>query len=138
MTFNRLAMRTELTRDEGLRLKPYLDTVGKTTIGVGRNLSDRGITQAEADLLLNDDIDLCEHELDQHAAWWRQMADPRQRAILNMCFQLGWGGLSGFKNTLALLESGKYAQAADNALKSLWARQVPERAKRVTDMLRNG
>lgn len=46
----------ELSRDEGRRLKSYLDTVGKTTIGVGCNLTDVGIAESECDLLLENDV----------------------------------------------------------------------------------
>ena len=41
-------LREDLIADEGIRLKPYLCPAGKTTIGVGRNLDDVGITEAEA------------------------------------------------------------------------------------------
>ena len=46
----------ELTRDEGMRLMPYRDTVGKLTIGVGRNLDDVGISLDEANMLLTNGI----------------------------------------------------------------------------------
>lgn len=49
-TFDMAMLLSELSRDEGRRLKPYLDTVGKTTIGVGRNLTDVGISEDECDL----------------------------------------------------------------------------------------
>jgi hypothetical protein len=46
-----------LSRFEGLRLKPYRDTVGKLTIGFGRNLEEKGISQLEAEFLLYQDIE---------------------------------------------------------------------------------
>lgn len=131
-------MKVELTRDEGLRLKPYLDTVGKTTIGVGRNLTDVGITALEAGMLLDGDIAKCAYQLNQHLPWWNGLTDARQRALLNMCFNLGIDGLFGFHNTLALLQAGKYAEAADNCLKSKWAQQVGARATRIADLFRAG
>lgn len=45
-----------LIRHEGLKLKPYRDTVGKLTIGAGRNLNDLGISEREAMFLLDNDI----------------------------------------------------------------------------------
>ena len=55
-TFDMPTLLAELGRDEGRRLKPYLNTVGKTTIGVGRNLTDIGISDGECDLLLEHDV----------------------------------------------------------------------------------
>jgi lysozyme len=45
-------------------------------------------------------------------------------------------GLLKFKTTLSLLQAGDRAGAAAQALKSLWAKQTPNRAKRVTDLIR--
>ncbi len=46
----------ELERDEGLRLKPYRDTVGKQTIGVGHNLDAKPISERAASCILEDDV----------------------------------------------------------------------------------
>ena len=46
-----------ISKHEGLRLFPYADTVGKLTIGFGRNLTDIGISRDEADALLTNDLD---------------------------------------------------------------------------------
>jgi lysozyme len=142
MTFDRTAMLAELTRDEGLRHTPYRDSVGKLTIGIGRNLDDRGISAAEAHVLALNDIAIAEADLDRHCPWWRQMSDARQRALLNMCFNMGWGngrrGLSTFANTLRMLEEGRYGEAANNALRSKWAEQVGARARRIAQQFREG
>lgn len=61
----------ELRNDEGVRFKPYRDTVGKLTIGVGRNLDDRGISPGEADYLLANDIRIVCDELDRRLGWWQ-------------------------------------------------------------------
>ncbi|MBU9549946.1 glycoside hydrolase family protein [Burkholderia multivorans] len=127
----------ELSRDEGRRLKPYVDTVGKTTIGVGRNLTDVGITDAECDLLLSNDIDRTVAWLDRNLSWWRQLDAVRQRVIVNMAFNMG-GSLLTFTNTLSAMKRGDYASAADGMLNSLWARQVGARATRLANMMRSG
>lgn len=66
-------LKQDLVRDEGKRLKPYKDTVGKLTIGVGRNLDDVGISESEAMALLDSDIAAVFAELDRHVPWWRDM-----------------------------------------------------------------
>ncbi|MCX8567065.1 MAG: lysozyme [Glomeribacter sp. 1016415] len=136
--YNRLLLTAELKRDEGVRLKPYTDTVGKLTIGTGRNLSDMGISAFENDHLLSNDIVRVESELDEHMLWWRSLDPVRQRVLANMCFNLGIGKLLGFKHTLHLIQSSQYTQAADAMLQSKWAMQVNQRAVRLTNMMRLG
>lgn len=142
MSYNRGAFYAEAVRNEGLRQKPYRDTVGKLSIGIGRNLDDVGLREDEIVLCFWNDVKRSEDDLDRHCPWWRQMTDARQRALLDMCFNMGWGdgtrGLSSFRNTLKLLELGRYAEAADNCLKSKWAQQVGDRAKRNAQMFRDG
>lgn len=128
----------DLKRDEGLRLKPYRCTAGKLTIGVGRNLDDVGVTEAEAEMLLAGDVGKATADLDRALPWWRNLSDARQRALANMCFNLGLTRLMGFRGMLAALESGDFDGAAEAALDSAWARQVGERATRIAAMFREG
>lgn len=135
---NRDELRSMLVIHEGLRLFPYKCTAGKVTIGVGRNLDDKGITQAEAFELLEHDIDDVERELDATWPWWRQMTDARQQVLADMCFNLGLGRLKGFVNTIAAMKKGDYEEASEGMLSSLWARQVGNRAQRLARMMRDG
>src|SRR5260221_216391 len=127
---NSMMLKLQLINDEGLRLKPYRDTVGKLTIGVGRNLDDKGISQEEAAIMLENDIDEHVALLDAKLPWWRKLDEARQNALANMAFNLGIEGLLGFKNSLALLERGEYEKAAANFAMSKWAKQVGPRADR--------
>ena len=138
MTYNRELLVYELSRDEDVRTKPYKDSVGKLTIGVGRNLDDKGLSKAEINILLNNDINDSEADLDRTFPWWRQLNDNRQRVLLNMCFNLGIKRLTGFKNMLKDVQNGRYDQAAVEMLDSLWARQVGGRAVRLAKMMKNG
>lgn len=130
-------LKADLVRDEGLRLKPYKDTVGKTTIGVGRNLDDIGISEREAMALLDGDLEWVTSDLDRNAPWWRRMPEPAQRALANMTFNLGWSRLSGFRNMLLALQEGAYDTAAEQALDSKWAKQVGARADRIAALYRD-
>jgi len=138
MTYNRELLVYELSRDEDVRAKPYKDSVGKLTIGVGRNLDDKGLSKAEINILLNNDINDCESDLDREMPWWRQLNDNRQRVLLNMCFNLGITRLKGFKNMLRDVQNGLYDQAAVEMLDSLWAQQVGGRAVRLAKLMKNG
>ena len=132
---NRAQLIADLTRDEGLRLKPYKDTVGKTTIGIGRNLDDVGITKAEAEYLLENDIDKVAAQLTARLPWWQGLDEPRQRAVANMAFNLGIDGLLKFTATLAALRAGDNKAAAYHALNSKWAEQVGARAQRIAKLM---
>lgn len=129
---------SDLERDEGVRLKPYLDTVGKTTIGVGRNLTDNGITAAEARVLLQNDLFRVANELDRVAPWWREMSQVRQNALVNMAFNLGLPRLLTFKKMMLALENGNFETAWAEAMGSKWAAQVGERANRIADCFIKG
>lgn len=128
----------QLIVDEDKRNKPYRDTVGKLTIGVGRNLDDRGLSDDEIAYLLGNDIKLVERELDIAMPWWRGMCDARQNVVANMAFNLGVPGLKTFKNTLQAMRDGRYADAADGMLQSKWAQQVGARAVRLSKVMREG
>jgi lysozyme len=131
-------LRKQLHLHEGRRLKPYRDTVGKLTIGVGRNLTDRGISPAESDVLLANDIDEHMRELLLAAPWIAELDEVRQRVLVDMAFNLGVPGLLKFKSTLAAIKDGRYDDAAKGMLKSLWAKQVKGRATRLAEMMRSG
>jgi lysozyme len=131
----------QIKADEGCVLYAYDDHLGYTTIGYGRLLDKRrggGISQTEAEYLLENDIDRKLAELRKNLKWFDNLDDPRKGVLLNMCFQLGIAGLLNFKNTLAKIEAGDYEGAADNMLKSKWARQTPLRAERMAEQMRTG
>jgi lysozyme len=134
---DREQLEIDLILDEGLRLKPYLDTVGKISIGIGRNLDDRGISEREALMLLEGDITIAMADLDRNVPWWRDLPEPAARALTNMCFNLGWPRLSEFAVMLIALEAGECRQAAAAALDSRWARQVGHRAERIAELYRS-
>jgi lysozyme len=128
----------QLIRDEGIRLKPYRDSFGKLTIGVGRNLDDVGITKDEAVFLLHNDIRAAEDAVFKALSWTVNI-DPIRRAVLvNMAFNMGIGGLLAFKHTLELVKLGKYEEASDEMLNSHWAEQVGARAARLSVQMRTG
>lgn len=135
---NRERLKADLYRDEGVRAKPYRDTVGKLTIGVGRNLDDRGLAEDEIDHLLENDIDGVIRDLDRAFPWWTHMTEGRRRALANMAFNLGIFRLMKFEKMLAYLAIGNYGQASKEALDSRWADQVGARARRIAELFRTG
>ena len=128
----------DLERDEGKRNKPYLDTEGHLTIGIGRNLDALGVSDDEIELMLVNDLQWVVHALDSNLPWWRDMPESWQRGLANMCFNLGYPRLSKFKKMLAALEAGDGEEAAVQALDSRWAKQVGARAERIAELFRSG
>lgn len=131
----------QLKRDEGFRSSVYQDSLGYWTIGYGRLVDSRknsGISVQEGTVLLENDIGRVIQSLDLTLPWWRDLDDVRQHVLINMAFNLGIHGLLGFKNTLARIKAGLFKEAAENMLKSLWATQVPNRAYRLSEMMRTG
>jgi len=126
-----------LKRHEGLRLKPYLCSEGKITIGFGRNLEDMGISEKEAEMLLMSDIQRCYQELDVFS-WFHDLDQVRQEAMVNMLFNLGLPTFLEFKRTLKFMAEGAYSQAAAEMLDSKWANQVGDRAKELAYMVETG
>lgn len=138
-------MKQELTRqlrgDEGVEESAYQDHLGYWTIGVGRLIDKRRggrLRPHEIDYLLHSDIDERIDDLSRRIPWFLNLDSARQGVLLNMSFQLGVDGLLGFKNTLAMVKSGDYEGASRGMLQSLWARQTPERAKRMSEQMRTG
>ncbi len=132
-------IKAQLVRHEGLRLKPYRCTAGKLTIGIGRNLDDRGISQKEAYAMLERDIlDFEQQLLDEIPDVYNGLDEVRQSVLLNMCFNLGIKGLLGFKNTLAYIKVGDWERAANGMLASKWAKQVGMRAIELSELMRKG
>ncbi len=129
--------------------------MGKWTVGVGYNISDRGVdflqrvlgrrfdmpidqitlTRAEALKVLDADIDRVEEAVVVHFPFYTKLNEVRQRVVLDMAFNMGFGAL-GFKNTRKMVETQDWSGAARGLYNSKWARQVgdgpddsPEAAK---------
>ncbi len=138
MSYDEDALIRELIRDEGKRLTPYPDSLGYWTVGVG-HLLKRGekreqITEAQCrDYLVGDIVD-AENKLNDIMPGWRALSDVRQRAMVNLAFNLGWG-LKQFVNFLAAMAREDYTDAGRHLRASKWAAQVKSRAPRIIHMI---
>lgn len=115
----------------------YYDSVGVPTIGYGRNLRDRGISEDEAQILLEWDVDDCYNSLVKSFPVTRYLSEVRQAALTDMTFNLGLFGISQFVNMWEAVENGNYEVAADEMLRSRWAEQVGTRANDLATMMRD-
>ena len=130
-----------LKRHEGVKYYVYKDHLGYETIGVGRCLKQGvglGLTHDEVDYLLINDINRCLEELDAAFPWFKDLTEIRREAMINLCFNLGLTRLRKFEKALAAMSIHNYEEAANEFLDSRWAKQVGNRAKEVTEMIRTG
>ena len=127
--------RAQLKIDEGVKQYPYTDSVGKLTIGCGRNLVDVGLRPREIDFLLDNDIDeavACARHL---VPTFDALSEARKAVLVNMAFNLGYARLSGFLRMLQAVRDGRFADAAHEMRDSDWAVQVGPRAERLAKIM---
>lgn len=125
----------QLKIDEGFRGNVYKCTAGKNTIGYGRNLDDNPLTKQEAEMLLTNDLTRIGLQLARHA-YYIDLSPVRKAVIVNMVFNLGLRKFTRFKNTIKALIEKDYEKASIEMLDSDWARQVGDRAIRLSDKMR--
>lgn len=146
----RNALRHSIAGHEGLVLRAYDDATGRViqpgdtvrgwpTIGYGRNLTGRGITQGEADYLLDNDLATVERELLAGAPWVAGLDPARRLVLLEMSYNLGAGNLlRGWPTFLGHVAAQRYDQAAALMLGSKWAGQVKSRALHLARLMQTG
>lgn len=150
MDFDIIIKRLEF--HESCVLKPYYCPTGHLTLGIGHNVEARpftdeekraigdwkkGITKNMAYMICRNDVNICLNQL-KTLSFWNQLDLERQYALLDMCFQLGFKGLCGFKKMLEAIRWGKWQTAAEECLNSDYARQTPARAKRIARLIKEG
>lgn len=134
-------LRMQLEVDEGRVPHAYQDHLGYWTIGVGHLIDKRKggrLPNQIIDALLDYDIAEKTMQLEQSFPWFRSLNEARQEALINATFQLGINGLAKFKLTLAALRDERWAMAAEQMRRSLWARQTPGRCKRLAAQIESG
>ena len=125
---------------EGRKSKPYTDTVGKLTIGIGHNLTDNGITDNVINTLFQQDITIAEVNCITlfGEEVWQGLSLRRKAALLDWCFNLGLNRAATFSNTIVAIKQGKFQNAAQGLRISRWAQQVGDRALRLAYMVEKG
>ena len=136
MVMNLEKLQSEIESDEGFMQYPYKDTRGYLTIGFGINLTTTGITKEEARWITKNRLLAVHDALVDRLPVFKTLDENRQRALVNMAYNMGIDGLLKFKKMIAALEANDYEAAADEAGNSLWATQVGDRAKRLIGVIR--
>jgi lysozyme len=143
----------QIKSDEGFKRKAYQCSEDHCTIGYGYNLDANplaltqnnvttlkrdGIAEAGAYKLLISVLEICQADLFKALPWVAGLSQRRQDALINMTYQMGIAGVLKFKNTLKLIERGKFGQAEEAVLLSKWAKQTSSRARRISKMIGQG
>lgn len=131
----------QLKRDEGEVFHAYQDSLGYWTIGIGILIDKRrggGLRPEESEFIFRNRLKLLDAELSDRLPWISKLDPVRRGVLVNMAFQMGVAGLLAFKNTLAMIQAGKYQDAAKAMLQSKWASQTPARANRLSRQMADG
>lgn len=131
-------LREQLERHEGFQPKPYLCSAGKVTIGFGRNLDDKGISEREANIMLTNDIVDVEADCKSLFPNFDRLNNARKVVLLNMMYNLGKTRLSAFKKFRAAVDVEDWYKASVEMMDSLWASQVKGRAIELSGIMREG
>ena len=128
-----------IKRHEGFSAFPYQDTTHHTTIGWGRNLDERGISKDEAEIMLQNDIDVAAKRFgDLPDEVQGNCNDVRRDVLIEMIFQMGYMGVLKFKRMLGAISAGDFERASKEMFMSKWASQTPSRCAEMSEAMKNG
>ena len=122
---------------EGKRANPYVDSVGKMTIGIGRNLTDKGLSEDEIIHLFNNDVADAIEDVRHCFSCYDQLSRPRQMVLVDMAFNMGRDSLSKFVRFIGAVHREDWQDASNEMLDSKWAEQVRVRAIVLARMMRD-
>lgn len=126
-----------LERHEGYRKRPYQCSAGKITIGIGHNLDAHDLPKDIIQRFFYTDINESINTCTVLFKAWQWIPDMKQVVLANMAFQLGHNKLSGFIKLIAAVNAKDWQEASRQMLDSKWARQTPERANELAEIMRN-
>src|SRR5690554_533527 len=135
----KIMIKKQLIRDEGNVPHAYQDSLGYWTIGVGFLIDKRKggrLPDAVRDFWLDYEVSKTTAELEKRLPFFSELSQVRKDTMINMAFNLGVNRLLNFKKTIALMAGGKHELAATEMLDSAWARQVGDRAYRLSKQWR--
>lgn len=139
-----------LQYEEGFREKPYLCSEGYPTVGTGIRIGPKDADLKNYEFTIPREVDAVWLQSilnstmksmlsnERIARAMNVLDEARTAVLVSMAYQMGVAGLAQFKNTLYLVETKQFEEAAIAMLDSKWARQTPNRAKRHAEQMRSG
>ena len=126
----------DIKKHEGFEPKVYKCTEGYYTIGYGFAIKDLVLDEDICDMILERKLKSLIERVHKKFPFVEDLPEEAQEVVYEMCYQLGLGGFSKFKKTIQFLRLGNYKICADEMLDSRWARQTPNRAQRLSNIIR--
>jgi len=114
----------------------YKDSLGIDTIGYGFAIKDLELDEDICEIILERKLHTLEDSINFKFNWFKYMPPEIKNVVIEMCYQLGVGGVSKFKKTIAYLQNKQWEEASVEMLDSLWARQTPNRAKELSNRVK--
>ena len=121
---------------EGFRDRVYKDTLDIDTIGYGFAIKDLVLDEDICDMILERKLKSLINRVHKKFPFVEDLPEEAQEVVYEMCYQLGLRGFSKFKKTIQFLRLENYKVCADEMLDSRWARQTPNRAQRLSNIIR--
>ncbi len=125
----------QLKVHEGYKSKVYKCTAGVDTIGVGFAIKDLELSEDVCDLILTEKLEVLEERFEKKFDWFATSPVEVRNVMLNMAYQLGFAGFCKFKKTIAYLQEAEWEKASEEMLDSRWAKQTPNRAKELSEII---
>lgn len=140
-------LREEIAADEGVKLEIYLDHLGLPTCGIGHLIRESDeehgkpvgtpITEERMTELFEEDVQTVLADCEELYSDFYELPEEAQLIIANMMFNMGRPRLSQFKGMKREVDARDWEAAAAEMLDSRWARQVPNRANRLIERMKN-
>ena len=131
-----MALKDSIKEHEGYVGVVYKDSLGIDTIGYGFAIKDLELDEDICDIILERKLKNLNDRVRVRFEWYRYMPPQIQDVIMEMCYQLGVTGFSKFKKTILFLQNKQFHDASQEMLDSLWARQTPNRAKELSNRVK--
>ena len=114
----------------------YKDSLGIDTIGYGFAIKDLELDRDICDIILERKLHTLEDSVNFKFSWYIYMPQEIKDVVMEMCYQLGVNGFSKFKKTISYLQNRQFEEASVEMLDSLWAKQTPNRAKELSERVK--
>ncbi len=127
----------QLKIHEGYKPRVYKCTAGVDTIGIGFAIKDLYLSEEVCDMILQEKLEELEERFEKKFNWFKSSPVEVRNVMLNMAYQLGFAGFCKFKKTIGYLEEADWDKASIEMLDSKWAKQTPNRAKELSEIIKS-
>ena len=132
----KMSLKESIKQHEGYVGVVYKDSLGIDTIGYGFAIKDLELDEDICDIILERKLKNLHDIIKIKFKWYQYMPQEIKNVVMEMCYQLGVTGVSKFKKTIAYLQNKQWEEASVEMLDSLWARQTPNRAKELSNRVK--